>query len=329
VNINEIVESMVIVDGHTDIPRDIYLKELNGETNVFMKSHYPQLKNAGVNIIFANAITKTIDKSAFNQTLLQIEKMIRACNENEDIFIIKDRNDLSHVLQTGKLGILLSIEGFEPLNDTLDLLNIYFMLGLRAGMLTWNNANSYAYGTDHNEGSITPIGKKALAKMNELGILVDVSHLNEKGFWDVIRLNKQPTIASHSNARALFNHRRNLTDEQIKAIAESGGVVGAVSYFSKVGDLAANKPRLEDDNTETIDDYIQQIEYMVSLVGYDHVAFGFDFNIYLGDFGVAGLKSADNIKDVIQLLLTRGHRLEDVTKIAGGNLIRVLNEILR
>jgi len=260
--------------------------------------------------------------------MLQIEKIIKVTKENDDVVIIKNKNDLDCVLRTNKLGLVLSLEGFEPLGNSLELLNIYYELGIRAGMLTWNYANPFAFGADFRDGGITNMGAAAIEKMNSLGVLVDVSHLNEQGFWDVIKLNKKPTIASHSNAKALFNHDRNLTHEQIKAIANSGGVIGAVSYFSKVNENDLSQIRLEDDSTETIHDYIKQIEYMVNLVGYDHVSFGFDFNMYLGDFGVKGLESEDKIKDVIQLLLERNHKLEDVKKIAGENLLRVLFKIL-
>lgn len=328
-DINNIIKEITIIDGHSDIPRDVYLKELDGKQNVFMDYHYSNLKDGGINIIFANIFTKTLKEFAVNETLLQFEKIINVSKENKDVRIIKNKKDLSYVLKTGKIGIIISIEGFEPLNDTTNLLNIYYELGLRAGMLTWNLANSFGYGTDHKDGNLTSMGKLALEKMNELGIIVDVSHLNEVGFWEVIKHNKKLTIASHSNSKTLYNHARNLTDEQIKAIAKSGGLVGAVSYFSKVSNSSAYTIHLDDDNTETIHDYIHQIEYMVKLVGYDHVAFGFDFNIYLGDFGVSGLESADKIKDVIQLLLERGHTLENISKIAGGNFIRVLNEILK
>jgi membrane dipeptidase len=320
---------MLIIDGHSDIPRDAYLKELEGKTNVFMETHYSNLKNGGVNIIFANVFTKALREVAVNETLLQFEKVIIAARESDDVMIIKDKKDLAHVIKTGQIGIILSLEGFAPLNGTISLLNVYYELGLRTGMLTWNCANPFGYGTYHRDGSITSLGKLAIEKMNALGIIVDVSHLNEVGFWDVIKYNKKLTIASHSNSKTLYNHPRNLTDEQIKAIAKTGGVIGAVSYFSKVSASSAYTLHLDDDNTETIHDYIDQIEYMVNLVGYDHVAFGFDFNVYLGDFGVSGLESADKIKDVIQLLLERGHTLEDVSKIAGGNFIRILNEILK
>lgn len=328
-DITSIMKEIVVIDGHTDIPRDVYQREFKGEKEVFMTKHYQELKNADMNIVFINIFTKTFPEATLKEALLQIEKIIKVTKENQDVVLIKNKNDLDNVLRTNKLGLVLSLEGFEPLGNSLELINIFYELGLRAGMLTWNYSNAFASGADITDGRLTKSGISAIDIMNSLGILIDVSHLNEQGFWDVIKFNKMPTIASHSNAKALFNHSRNLTDEQIKAIAKSGGVVGAVSYFSKVDEDDLNRIRLEDDNTETIHDYIKHIEYLVNLVGYDHVSFGFDFNIYLGDFGVTGLESANKIRDVIQLLLERNHKLEDVKKIAGGNLIRVLDNILK
>lgn len=319
---------MIIIDGHTDIPRDVYLREKKGEENVFKENHYLQLKKSGVNIIFANIFTKCPPRDSMKVAMLHIENLLGTIAKYDDVVLIKNKSDLDFVLKTEKLGIVLSLEGVEPLDSSLALLNIYYQLGLRAGMLTWNSANEFASGADHIEGGLTDLGKLTIEKMNELGIIVDVSHLNEESFWDVLQLNKRPTIASHSNAKALFNHPRNLTDQQMLAIAKNGGVIGAVSYFSKVDKENPDKIRHSDDDTETIDDFIKHIEYMVNLLGYDHVAFGFDFNIYLGDFGVEGLESAENIKDVIALLIDRGHSIEDIRKIAGGNWIRILNTIL-
>jgi len=327
-DIENIMKEIVIIDGHTDIPRDLYLKESTGESDVFMKKHYPELKESNVNIIFVNVFTKSSPEFTLTEAMLQVEKVIKVTKENEDVILIKNKNNLDDVIKTGKLGLILSLEGFEPLENTPELLNVYYELGLRAGMLTWNNTNFFASGADCIDGNVTMAGVTAIEKMNSLGILVDVSHLNEQGFWDVIKFNKKATIASHSNAKALFNHNRNLSDEQIKAIANSGGVIGAVSYFSKVDDSNLGSVRLYDDDTETIYDYVKHIEYIVNLVGYDHVSFGFDFNMYLGDFGVKGLESSKKIKDVIQLLLERNHKLENVKKIAGGNLLRILYEIL-
>lgn len=326
-NIEKIVENLVLIDGHTDIPRDLYLKEKSGRVNVFMEDHYGELKKSGINIIFVNIFTKGFPESSINEAMLQIQKIIKISEENKDIVIIKNKVDLEYVLETKKIGFIISLEGFEPLSGYVELLDIYYKLGIRAGMLVWNGINSFASGTDQETGGLTDLGRLAIKKMNELGILIDVSHLNEEGFWDVINLNKKPTIASHSNVRELFNHKRNLTDKQILAIAKSGGVIGVVSYFSKVDEENPTSIRHEDDETETIHDYIKHIEYLINIVGYDHVAFGFDFNMYLGDFGVEGLESAKNIPDVVKLLLKRGHKIEDVQKLAGGNWIRILKFI--
>lgn len=328
-DITSIMKEIVVIDGHTDIPRDVYQREAKGEKDIFMSKHYQELKKADLNIVFINIFTKTFPEATLKEALLHVEKIVKVTKEYQDVVLIKNKNDLDNVLKNNKLGLVLSLEGFEPLGNSLELLNIFYELGMRAGMLTWNYPNAFASGADNVDGGLTKSGISAIEKMNSLGILIDVSHLNEQGFWDIIKFNKKPTIASHSNAKALFNHSRNLTDEQIRAIAKSGGVVGAVSYFSKVYEDDLASIRLEDDSTETIHDYIKQIEYLVNLVGYDHVSFGFDFNMYLGDFGVTGLEDAGKIKDVIQLLLNRNHKLEDVKKIAGGNLIRVLYDILK
>lgn len=327
-NLNEIINDIIIVDGHADIPRDVFLRKAKGEGNPFFDNHYTQLKNSGVSLVFANIFTKGSEEDSLIQGLLELEYMHKIAEESEDIVIIKDKEDLEYVLENKKLGLALSLEGFEPLYGDLELLDLYYRFGVRAGMLTWNKKNPFAHGNDEEKGGLTELGFDAVKKMNDLGMIIDVSHLNDDGFWDVVKANKKLTVASHSNARALFNHPRNLTDDQIKAIANSGGVIGINSYFSKVDEEDPGKLRTKDDETETIHDVIKHIEYMVELVGYDHVALGLDFNMYLGDFGVKGLESAEQIPDLIKLLLERGHSIDNVRKIAGENWIRVLREIL-
>lgn len=326
---NGTLEDIIIVDGHTDIPRDVYLRKSKMEENPFFKNHYFQLKNSGVNIVFANIFTKGSEENHLIEGLLEVENILRIAEESNGVVIIKNIEDLEYVLKNNKLGMILSLEGFEPLCGHIELLDVYYRLGIRAAMLTWNAKNPFASGNDEETGGLTKLGYLAIKKMNELGILVDVSHLNEEGFWDIIKANKNLTIASHSNARALFNHPRNLTDEQIKAIANSGGVIGVNSYFSKVDENNPGMVRTKDDETETIHDVIKHIEYMVGLVGYDHVALGLDFNMYLGDFGVKGLESTEQIPNLIKLLLERGHSIENVRKIAGENWLKVLREVLR
>lgn len=322
------IDNLLIIDGHTDIPRHLYLRYNEGIKNSFYKDHYLPFKKGNVNIAVVNIFTKGSPEDALDQAMMQINLIYEAVKNNDDVVLIKDNNDLRNVIKSNKLGLILSLEGFEPLGSNPELLNIFYQLGIRAGMLTWNKLNEFASGTDTNQ-TISSIGFKAVNLMLELGMILDVSHLNEEGFWDIISITKQPIIASHSNARSLFNHPRNLTDDQIKAIANSGGVIGLVPYFSKVDPDNPTKVRFDDDSSETINDYIKHIEYIVDLVGYDHVAFGFDFNIYLGDFGVKGIEDTEKIKNVISLLLERGHNIDDVEKISGKNLLRVFSNLFK
>lgn len=327
-NLDNIMENILVIDGHTDIPRHLYLRNKEGIENSFHTDHYLSLKRGNVNIAVVNIFTKDSHETPLNQAMTQINLIHKAVKNNDDIVLLKDKNDLENVIKSNKLGLILSLEGFEPLGSNLELLNIYYHLGVRAGMLTWNKPNEFASGPDTNQ-SLSAAGLKAVDLIHELGIILDVSHLNEEGFWDILSKTKQPIIASHSNARALFNHPRNLTDDQIKAIADSGGVIGIVPYFSKVDSDDPSKIRVDDDSSETIYDYIKHIEYVVDLVGYDFVSFGFDFNIYLGDFGVKGIEDTEKIKNVISILLERGHNIDDIEKISGKNLLRVFNRILK
>ncbi|MBN2285568.1 MAG: membrane dipeptidase [Tissierellales bacterium] len=319
---------MMIVDGHTDIPRHLYLEKINGNGDTFMREHYMPLKESQVNIAVVNIFTKGKTENSLFEAMVQIEQIIRAVDLLDDVILIKTKADLKKTIDCHLLGLILSLEGMEPLERDPDLLNVFYALGVRAGMLTWNGANRFASGFE-TTASLSESGKSLVKKMHSLGILVDVSHLNDEGFWNVLTLQKKTIIASHSNVRQLFNHPRNLTDEQIIAIAKSGGVIGTTPYFTKVDLKHPHKKRDSDDPEETIEDYIQHIEYIVKLVGYEHVAFGFDFNWYLGDFGVEGIENTHKIKNVVTRLLEKGHLLEDISKIAGQNLLRVFNEVLK
>lgn len=321
------LEKLIIIDGHSDIPRHLYLRHKEGISNSFYNDHYLPLKKGNVNVVVVNIFTKESNKSALNQAMVQLQLVYEVIKNNEDVILILDKKDLTNCINSNKLGLILSMEGFEPFAENTELIHIFYRLGVRAGMLTWNKQNIFASGPDTNE-SLSKKGFEAIKLMNELNMLIDVSHLNEEGFWDVISNSDRPVIASHSNARALFNHPRNLSDNQIKAIADTGGVIGLVPYFSKVDSDNPSKLRLVDDASETIDDYIKHIEYIVDLVGYDHVAFGFDFNTYLGDFGVKDIEDTEKIINIIHLLLSRGHHIDDIEKISAKNILRVYKTVL-
>ncbi|MCK5915567.1 MAG: membrane dipeptidase, partial [Deltaproteobacteria bacterium] len=229
--------------------------------------------------------------------------------------------------------IFLSLEGADPIQNDLGLLKIFYELGVRGLGLTWSRRNYAADGAFFTEtregrkGGLTPFGIELIEKAEELGMFIDVSHLNDEGFWDLIDVATQPIIASHSNCRALASSMRNLTDEQIKAIAGKGGVVGmnAIDVFIRDAEPAV-----------TVSHFIDHVEHIVNLVGVNHVGLGFDLCDSHADFMqmVPALESIDvvdthaGLGEFTQELIVRGYSDDDIIKILGGNFMRVFTEIL-
>ncbi len=176
---------------------------------------------------------KYSDEDSEKEFIYMLNSVSHEINSNPEIFnIIKSRKDLEKEFPKEKLTILMGVEGLRAVGNNLDWLDTLYNLGYRLVALTWNEKNLLGAGAGENscEG-LTEIGKMAVRKMNELGMIVDVSHTNEKTFWDIAEISAKPFIASHSNARTLCDVPRNLTDEQIKAVAQSGGVIGVNGYI--------------------------------------------------------------------------------------------------
>jgi membrane dipeptidase len=237
---------------------------------------------------------------------------------NPEVSIILSGHDLKEV-KNGRCACLLSIEGGEALAGKLFMLDVYYRLGVRAMTLTWSNRNLLADGVSvgNNPGGLTCFGEEVVNKMNSLGMIVDVSHMAERGFWDVMKLSKEPVIASHSNCYSLHNHPRNLKDEQILAIAEKGGVTG-ITFV----------PHFLGENPVTVEHVADHIEYIVNLTGnYEAVGLGSDF--HGTDNYPFGLSDASLLPSITEVLNKRGHSYKDIEKIIGKNWLRVLSQILK
>jgi len=219
----------------------------------------------------------------------------------------------------GKVCGLLAMEGAEPLMGELAALRVYHRLGLRMLSFAWNYRTPFAdgLGAKRSESKLPELGVQALEEASRLGIVFDVSHLTDSVFWDVCDLMKKPFIASHSNARALCDHPRNLTDDMIKALADNGGVTGmnfAPAFVTKEG-KDADVSRLVD-----------HIDHIVKLVGPDHVGLGSDFD------GIGnppkGLEDVSKMPNITRELVGRGYSDEDILKILGGNHLRVFKQVI-
>ena len=205
------------------------------------------------------------------------------------------------------------------MDGDLGVLRILYRLGIRLITLTWNQRNQIADGAGEARtgGGLTEFGVKVVAEMNHLGMLIDVSHLSEAGFWDVIKKSKEPIVASHSNCYSLCPHLRNLKDEQIKALADKGGVIG-VTF---VPDFL-----IKENRKSTVEDVVRHIDYLVEKAGIDHVGLGSDFD---GTVELPiGLKGADEIPNITKELLNQGYKEDDIKKILGGNFLRVFKDVV-
>jgi membrane dipeptidase len=363
----QIHEKAIVVDTHNDVLSSITMKGLDFSTNLLGKSHsdLARFKKGGVDVeVFSIFCDDNYGKgTAFNYANREIDSLYAMAARHPDkMMIVKNPTELSQALRQRKLAAMIGVEGGHMIEDDLSKLDSLFSRGARYMTLTWNNSTSWATSAwDEKKHSfvVTPyglndFGKRVVRRMNDLGMMIDVSHIGEKTFWDVITTTSKPVIASHSSVYALCPVPRNLKDDQIKAIAKNGGVI-QVNFYS--GFLDSNylkrvnafigKHRKEFDSLLSlkqpeymINDFfskkypeefntlrpplsllIQHIDYIVKLVGADYVGLGSDFD---------GIESApmelDGVQDfpkITKALLKKGYSQKDIEKILGGNFIRV------
>ncbi|WP_434631970.1 dipeptidase [Thermoanaerobacterium thermosaccharolyticum] len=256
-------------------------------------------------------------KDAATKTLKMIDKLYQLMEKTDKIKLILSGKDVEEAKNESKIGALLSIEGGEALEGDLALLRMFYKLGVRAMTLTWSLRNDLGDGIlGSSDYGLTSFGKDVIKEMNRLGMIVDVSHLNERGFWDAINICEKPLIASHSDCKALCRHPRNLSDEQIKAIADKGGVIG-INFCPNF---------LRDDDNASIEDVLDHIEHIVNLVGINHVGFGSDFD------GIEktplGLDDVASFPKILDGLKKRGFSDDEINSISHDNFERIIKEIL-
>ncbi len=319
----QIHQEATVFDGHCDTILEImnHKRSLGSRTST---GHLdiPRLKEGGVDIqVFAVFIEDVYKPNkSLKRTLQLIDCFFGEIEKNQDnISLVTNYNQIKEVNKIGKIAAILSIEGGEALEGDLAVLRVLYKLGVRLLTLTWNQRNQIADGLNESRtgGGLTEFGLKVINEMNSLGMLIDISHLSEAGFWDVVKCSKIPIVASHSNCYTLCPHRRNLKNEQIKAIADKGGVIG-ITFVPKF--LTQEKRKA------TIEDVVKHIDYLVEKVGVDYVGLGSDFDGT--DNLPLDLESVDKIPNITKELVKRGYKEEDIKKILGGNFLRVFKEVV-
>ena len=313
----------IMADTHNDFIYQVYSKGVRIEArNPGTHSDLPKFRDGFVDLqVFAVWIPMKEVKNSYGFTKSQISSLKNMASENSGEFeFAYSYADIVRITGEGKLCGLIGIEGGTAIGNDAGRVKEFFDLGVRYIGLTWNNSNLIASSAkDETEGKkkggLTDFGKEVIAVMNETGMLIDVSHLGEKSFWDVVSLSKDPVIASHSNCYALNPHYRNLTDEQISAIAEKGGYIG-VNFYDKF--LVRKGPA-------DIEDVVNHIDHLRKTGGIDCIGIGADF-----DGGISppsGLEDVTKYPELTKRLLEKGYSEEEVRKILGGNFLRVFKQV--
>lgn len=298
----------------------------------------------------AEAVRRTLDLRDAMQSVLDAHK--------DQIELATGSGDIERIVKSKKIAAFLSIEGGHQIDDDLAVLREYYRLGIRAMTLTHFKNNNWAdSSTDRPEhNGLTPFGKEVVREMNRLGMLVDVSHVSDKTFYDAIAVSTKPVIVSHSSSRAISDIPRNVTDDMLRALAKNGGVIGVnfgegfisqkdvaalhaaigadqgapPNMVGKILDDYANKDYRKDlaamkTGLATLSDVADHVDHMVKIAGIDHIGIGSDFD------GITsppqGLEDISKMPALVAVLLKRGYSEQDLKKILGGNYLRVIREV--
>ncbi|MGI6603500.1 MAG: dipeptidase [bacterium] len=303
----------MVIDAHCDVLYQLETKGGSLKERPQGQLDLYRLKAGGVGAQFFALYTGSPHRAlrALPSVLTQIKLFYRELAANDDLVLATRAEDIRSAADMGKVAAVLSLEGGEPLGDDPGLLEVFYRLGVRALGLTWNDRNLLASGVADGDYGLSPLGREVVAEAQRLGVLLDVSHLNVRSFWDVLELASSPVIASHSCAHALCPHPRNLTDTQVRALAESSGVIG-VNFHG---------PFLCPEGKATLEDVVRHIDYLVDLVGPEHVGLGSDFD------GIpvppVGLEGPEHFPALASALEKRGYDRASITQIMGENFLRV------
>lgn len=257
--------------------------------------------------------------TALTGTLFRLEE-----ESGGELKIVRDLGELRTCLESGTMAAILHFEGAEAIDPQLNALEVFYRAGLRSLGLVWSRSNAFAEGVPFRFPSspdtgpgLTAAGKELVRACNRLGILVDLSHLNERGFWDVAAITSAPLVATHSNAHALTPTPRNLLDRQLDAVRDSGGVVGvnfSVGFSRPDGKHEADVP---------LDVLVRHFAYLSDRMGVEHVAFGSDFD---GTTVPEELGDATGLPRLVEALRRSGFGEDDLRKLAHDNWLRVLGQ---
>lgn len=384
-------KDVITIDTHVDINVANFTDTINYTQKLDNQVNLPKLKSGGLDVPWLivytgqGELTEEGYAQAKENAMAKFNAIHRLCEEiaPQEIDLAYSSKDVYKIVDSGKKVAMIGVENAYPMGEDLSEFENYYNLGARYISLSHNGHSQFC---DSNTGEadgvwlhngLSDLGKMAVKEMNRLGIMIDVSHVSKESMKQMIALSKAPIIASHSSARALCNHSRNLDDEQLLLMKENGGVVQTVAFssylntkkhevhaaylkdfqkevadslgidwytfdeladlsdekkktfmanYSKVVGLAKANANKRKDRPQAVDvaDFVDHIDYMVNLIGLDHVGISSDFD---GGGGIEGWSDASETPNVTLELVKRGYSEEEIAQLWGGNLLRVLDEV--
>ncbi|RTE51965.1 membrane dipeptidase [Arenibacter aquaticus] len=388
---SRIHEEVITIDTHNDINVANFTKEVNYTQELDNQVNLPKMKEGGLDVSWLIVYTgqASLDEAGYatakENAMSKFNAIHRLCKElaPNEIELAYTSEDVYRIVKSGKKVAMIGVENAYPIGEDLSEFENYYNLGARYISLSHNGHSQFC---DSNTGEannvwlhngLSDLGKKAVSEMNRLGIMIDVSHVSKESMKQMIALSKAPIIASHSSARSLCDHSRNLDDEQLLLMKKNGGVVQTVAFssylktkkhqahadfmpgyykevadslgiewfnkdelanlgeekkkifknnYSKVVALAKDLVTKKQEAPQAVDvaDFVDHIDYMVNLIGIDHVGISSDFD---GGGGIAGWSDASETPNVTLELVKRGYTEEEIAQLWGGNLLRVLDEV--
>ncbi|MGB5498289.1 MAG: dipeptidase [Maribacter sp.] len=389
--VKEIHEKIITIDTHDDINVKNFTDSINYTQRLSTQVNIPKMVEGGLDVAWLIVYTgqDSLNMAGYAKAkanaMAKFDAIHRLCEEiaPDKIELALTSDDVRRINKSGKKVAMIGVENAYPIGEDLSNFEKYHKLGARYISLSHNGHSQFCdsnTGEAENEwlyNGLSKLGKDAVSEMNRLGIMIDVSHPSKESMLQMIKLTKAPIIASHSSARALCNHSRNLDDDQLKMLKENGGVVQTVAFssylnseksdrlsaymksiYSKVADslgidwyersqfsslsdaqkdafmenypkvmkIAKDLVKTKKDVPESVNvaDFVDHIDYMVKLIGIDHVGISSDFD---GGGGIEGWSDASETMNVTAELIHRGYSESEIEKLWGGNLLRVLDEV--
>jgi membrane dipeptidase len=331
----------MIVDAHSDLPMHVVRKRETGQRHTIERCFHDQIVRGNVNVIVSAIFVEDrfLPEMALTEGLKQAASMKADIEESPDkLSLCTTYPEIERACTEGKTAFILALEGVEPIGQDLDLLRVFYDLGVRICGVSWSRRNLAADGCGFEreersiKGGLTDFGRQLVTYAEELGMIIDVTHLSEAAFWDTVSIVKGPVIASHSNTQGILNIKRNLSDEQIKAIAGLNGVIG----INGVSCLAVPIGR-----ENSLSYLIDHIDHVKTLVGIDHVGIGLDLYTSLMNPGAVITIEQDGVRrevvdlvpgyphlhTIVEGLEQRGYKAEEIDKVMGANFLRVFQQL--